>query len=75
MEQKEIQDYIKQLNLKDGDVLFVDAETVDIMALAKNFPAHSGCVSVIAVNVPPGKSVADCVDKGDSNTKVICSTS
>ena len=60
-----IQEYvdIKKMNLKDGDVLFVDADAVDALALVKSFPVDTGRVSVVPVAVPYGKTLNECVAK------------
>jgi len=70
MEQNEIQNYVKQLNLQDGDVLFVDAEAVDILALSKNFATHSGTVRVVGLVVPRGKTLNECIEKRSNDSEV-----
>lgn len=66
MTQEEAQQYIQKLNFKDGDILFVDADAVDVRNIIKSFPVYAGRVSVCAVAVPYGKTLAECIAKKEN---------
>ena len=66
MNQENVQKYVKQLHFEDGDVLFVDADAVDAQALVRSFPVHKGKVSVCAVVVPYGKTLAECIEQQET---------
>jgi hypothetical protein len=62
-EQREIKDYVKKLDFKDGDVLFVDSDVVEFNTLIRGFPIHKGRVSLVPVSVPYGKTLDQCIEK------------
>lgn len=51
---------IAKLNLKEGDILFVNADSVDIEAFRKaSFYQGVAHVVIVPVMVPPGMSVTE----------------
>ena len=50
---------VVRLNFKNGDVLFVDVESVDCQALMHWRPNLN--IIIVPMTVPHGKTVGDCV--------------
>ena len=58
----ELLDSILKLDLKDGDILFIDCDAVDMTALASaEWPPKLPKVLMVAVNCAHGKSVQDSI--------------
>ena len=69
MTQEDVANYVKKMTFKDGDILFVDADAVDVEALVRSVPVHSIRVSVCAVVVPYGKTLAECIEQSKTQEK------
>ena len=63
LDQQDVANYVSKMSFKDGDILFVDSDAVDVESLVHSFPIHSGRVSVCAVYVPIGRRLDDCIIK------------
>lgn len=61
----EMSEYVNLIHLKDGDVLFVDADAIDVREFTKNIYRGEGMylprVLVVPVLVPPKKTIHDVV--------------